>query len=517
MPCFPHEVSMEVEAAVETPLVFAGEQIRLSVKFNPPPDSTGSGPSLLLLSGYAVVQGSFKLGDMMLSEPFADTRKQGIVLTKRGIEYGQPQYSGSLIAGVLDGLKHLVVAGPSEGKGPANKNEDISSTNPTRNSRDTPSDTSHGAGISFSGGDDHDEGDYPIFATSQLLLFSDLELSKPETFHFTVDLPSDIPPTYRSRSLQVSYSLVVGFERIRLGSDSKPLDSSPKDTRLFLPFRLMAKPPTIASPNPPKFDLLHPINAPPPIMVSEKDVEYYDAARHEHEDPNKSENNDLPKGEIMDRFISDLLNGDVQSRKRNRSSSVANLPGAQYSKVSYDIGKAGTPIAQLVLAKPVTFVGDVLAARIRFSRPCLHVSVFLDLEEQIEEPFAALAHTSLSASSPSTSGNNSSTDADAQPEVAAAYTVYARHFQGAYGLEEIPLYLPTLTSITPRLDTEQITASWSLRIEFVGLAGSAFASDDENGFQAKGQVDHELFSCRIPVIILPPHSGGHSVSKTWRF
>lgn len=508
---------MEVEAAVETPLVFAGERIRLSVKFKTSSEISGSAASLLLLSGYAVVQGSFKLGDMMLSEPFADTRKLGIVLTKRGIEYGQPQNSGGLISGVLDGLKHLVVSGPSENKGFNNGFEHSSSMNFAREPRDATSDTSYGAGISLSLGDGQDEGDYPIFATSQLLLFSDLEIFKPETFHFTVDLPPDIPPTYRSRSLQISYSLLVGFERIRLGPNSKPLDPQPRDTRLFLPFRLMAKAPTLASPNPPKFDLLHPINAPPPRMVSKKDMEQLSASQYEQEDSNKGGKNEIPKEEIMNTFIAKLLNGDVQSQKYNRGSSVANFPGAQHTKVSYEIGKAGTLIAQLVLAKPVTIVGDVIAARIKFMRPCLHISVYLDLEEHIEEPYAALAHTSSGTSIPLALGNNLSSDTDAQPEVATTYTIYARHFQGAYGSEEIPLYLPTLTSITPRLDTEQITASWSLRIEFVGLAGSAFASDDENGFQAKGQVDHELFTCRIPVVILPPHSGGHSVAKNWRF
>lgn len=569
---------MEVEASIEPPLVFAGSRIVATVEFRAPPtDSQKNAP--VLLSGYAAVQGSFRIGEMILSEPFAETKKAGTVLTKRGLDYGQPQVNSGLFSGVLDGLRHLMAPNSPGTPGPPGQ-------------VGTPHSTTLGAGTRS------DDGEYPIFSTAQTLLFTDLKLERgesPQKFRFSIDLPANLPPTYRSRSLHIVYNLVVGFERVRLdGGSLSGMNSRLQDTRLFLPFRLLPKPPTALHPDPPKFDLREPINAPAPCLEIEEsqeaDLDFPDASEEKSADSNETRGVESD----MDSFVSDLIRGQVNSTRstRNRSSSIAHIPGAHYSKVSYDINRGSAPIAQLVLARPAISVGDVLAAHIIFRRPCLHVSVYLELEEVIDEQYAALGgrrvarpavkksqkreeheegdveadlendeNEPLNQETPSgtpsetpsetpretsretpretpagtpraTSRNTSSdiprgspvmspkarrTQTDSEDVVATTYTIYAREFQGVYGLSDFPIFLPTLNSITPRLDTDQLTAGWTLRIEFVGLAGAAFTDDDENELLAKGQIDHEIFICRIPIAVLPPMSGGLNAAKTWRF
>lgn len=456
---------MEVTASIENPQVSAGDRINVCVEFQPSVHFSNE-QTPVLLSGYALVQGSFRLGDMLLSEPFAIARKSGVVLTKRGLEYGQAKNNGSLFTGVLDGLKNLVVNAPSNSRSPKS-----------------------GSGNQSAGLSHEDDGDYPIFATSQLLLFTDMKLDSPRKFHIAADLPSSLPSSYRSRSLQISYQVVIGFERL-----DPLMIHKPTDTKLFLNFKLLPKSPTSAEPNPEQFDLTHPINTDSPILLSSNLVNGVDTDEHE------SGSND------MSAFIDQLLDSSNDTeiiKKRRRSSSIAQIPGSQYTRVSYDISRNGVKIAQLLLSRPAIHIGDVLAGQIKFLRPCLHVSVSLELEESIDESCAALPSSGLVAMGGDPTVNS---------------IAYARQHQGTYGLEELPLYLPTLTSIPPRLDTEQISAKWFLQMEFVCLTGSAFteASETDEVLLAKSQIDHETFTCKIPIYVLPPTQGGIPATKTWR-
>lgn len=456
---------MEVTASIENPQVSAGDRINICVEFHPS-HSFSRDQSPILLSGYALVQGSFRLGDMLLSEPFAAARKSGVVLTKRGLEYGQSKNSGSLFTGVLDGLKNLVVNAPSNPHG-----------------------SKPGAGGQSLNLSHDDEGDYPIFATAQLLLFTDLKLDSPRKFHIAADLPPSLPSSYRSRSLQISYQVVIGFERI-----DPQMTRKPTDTKLFLNFKLLPKAPSSAEPNPEQFDLTHPINTDSPVLLSSNLISGVET------DESDSGSN------YMSAFIDQLLDSSNDAeivKKRRRSSSIAQIPGSQYSRVSYDISRNGVKIAQLLLSRPAIHIGDVLAGQLTFLRPCLHVSISLELEESIEESCAALPTSGLVST-----GNDPTVNSIA----------FARQHQGTYGLQELPLYLPTLTSIPPRLDTEQISARWFLQMEFVCLTGAAFteASETDEVLLAKSQIDHETFTCKIPVYVLPPTQAGAPATKTWR-
>lgn len=426
---------MDVEAVLETPRVFVGQRVTFGVEFAA---EAGDTPPPVLLSGYAVVQGFFKLGDTMSTEPFQDTRKAGVVLGRKGFEYGQPAKAAGFLSEMLGGLKHLVINQEHE----------------------------------ESADDGHD---YPIYATSQLLLFPDLRVAPggAQRFRLAVDLPEHLPPTYRSRSLQIVYTLVVGFQR--------PVpDGKPLETRLFLPFRVLSKAPTPAAPQPFVYDLRYPINAPPPVFAEDALAPV--------------------EGGDMRAFIDGLLAPPLE-----RMPSVPSL--SLYTKVHFELSRARLQIANVVLAKPAVSIGDVIAAQVQLHRACLHLSAYLELEEHIAEPYSA-----TSAGSPPP-GQTAAVD---QTVIS---TVYARQFQSVYGLKEVALYFPTLTSTTPRLDTAQLTASWVLRLEFVGLSGSALAEtdDEEECLEAKGQVDYEIFSCKIPLVVLPPTGPGHTVAKVWRF
>lgn len=436
---------MEVEAVLESRKVFAGQSAAFAVTFTPSNYTEHhSADPLILLSGYAVVQGFFKLGDTISAEQFQETRKAGVVLGRKGFEYGQPAKTGNFLSDMIGGLKHLVVSSVDE---------------------------------------DNDENDYPVFGTSQLLLFPQLHLGEgKKVFRFSINLPEVLPPTYRSRSLQIMYNLVIGFHR-------PMMNSQPLEIRLFLPFRVLSGYDIENSSYSPDdsaedlvYDLRYPINAPPPVFTE-----------------------DVQEKDDMQQFVDQLLHpenlGDI---------SGAPLEPSYHLKLSFDIAKGKQPIATLLYSKPAVNIGDVIAAQIKLHRPCLHLSAFLELDEVISGEYATAG--------PNASNGNGASNSNA-PESTSISTIYARQYQSAFGLQEIALYFPTLTSTTPKLNTEQLTASWSLRLEFVGLAGYALAEteDEDECLEAKGQVDYETFSCRIPVQILPPTSMGHTVAKTWRF
>lgn len=397
---------MLVSATLDGPHHFAGDRLKAKLEFD-----IGQGETVL--GGYAAVQGSFRIGEMVLPDPFAEIPRKGVVLGHHGFDYGvvanNPNSGDGLVRGVLGVLRQLMIQ-PEEAYA--------------------------------------DEREYPLFTTNPRVLFTTLEESRKHVFELETSLPVDLPPTYRSRSLSVQYQLVIGFERLE--------SQVPTPHRLFLPFRLFSFGPDY------RFNLLEPRSAPEPL------------------EPNS--------GEDMVKFIEELLNGSQKNRRRASSLVERYTPAG--SKVVFDLTWASNPIATVTLARPGIRVGDALNAVVILSRPCLHITAHLELGESILEGFAAGSQQ--------------------------IYQTYARQSIATLGLDQVALYLPTITSIAPRLDTKQISASWSLRLDFVGLVGTAMV-ETESGLIAKGQVDSESFSCRIPLVVLPPDVGEANTYRKWEF
>lgn len=395
---------MLVAAALNGPHLFAGDKLNAKIEIKPESDET-------ILGGYAAVQGSFRIGEMLLPEPFAELPRKGVVMGHNGIDYGSTannlHAANGIVRGVLGVLKQLMIE-PQETYA--------------------------------------DEKEYPLFSTNPKLLFSSLEKSKKHVFELELQLPLDLPPTYRSKSLCIQYQLVIGFDRLE--------SQVPTPHRLFLPFRVFSFGPDY------RFNLLEPRVAPEPVESN--------------------------SGENMVAYIDELLDGSLKNRRR--ASSLVQRYTPTGSKVVFDLTWAGKPIATVKLARAGIRVGDSLNALVCLTRPCLHLTAHLELGESIEEGFAAGSqHT---------------------------YQTYARQSIATFGLDQVALYLPTLTSIAPRLDTEQVSASWSLRLDFVGLVGTAMV-ETESGLRAKGQVESESFSCRLPLVVLPPDMGDSTTFKKW--
>lgn len=425
---------MEVKARLESNKAQAGEPCVFNITFEPNTELEFDGPPTLIL-GFAVVQGFFKLGDMIVSEPFEGTKTSGVVINQHGFEYSTNSKSGNLFSNMLNGFKQLVVERPG-----------------------------HLPPLD-------DSQDYPIFFTNQLLLFTELELKEPKTFRFQVDFPSNLPSSYKSKSLTIGYNLVLGFQR-------PMFKQKPIETKLFLPFKLQALIPSPRIPNLPIYDLRYPTNAPSPRLLDQETQAKFDLRGYINKISNAS-----PADASVDEI-------------------EANFPGSHFTKVHFELSKSGVPIAHLNLAKPFVKIGDILTAQVKFFRPCLHLSAYVELREEIFEPYTALKPES---------GEQTSSN---------VYTCFSRQFVHSLGLKELGLYFPTLTSATSRLDTEQLRASWTLKLEFVGLAGAAFAENDDlpdiECLEAIGQVDYEVFTCRIPLQILPSDLP-NPASKTWKF
>lgn len=403
---------MHVEAAIDGPLIFVGDTLSAKISFSPQRSrrrSSVSAPAenlpVHLLAGYAIVQGTFRLGDQILPTSFEETRNSGVVVGNHGVEYGvgsMPQ--SGLFSSVWGGLRSLV-AKPAD--------------------------------------DDLDEAQdiYPVFNTSQQLLFTDLVVKEPVSFDFVAELPSNLPPTYRSRALSISYQLVVGFQRFENGS--------PVPTQLFLPFRVYP------SATAPMFDLSKPLT------------------------PETAATN---KSQTMQDFIDAVTSESNSSRAAEKPS----LP-----QLSYNVAKKGEQIATVHFARSPARIGDAVEAIIELAQPCLHLTAHLELCEEIDEEIAA--------------------------GPAQTFQTYTRQTLATTALDRVALHLPLLYGTTPLLNTKQIKSSWSLRLEFVGLVGTYYADSSDQEKVAKTNLNTEVFSCRLPISVLAPDSGGHGTSKSWTF
>ncbi|PRT52478.1 RAB6A-GEF complex partner protein 2 [Wickerhamiella sorbophila] len=400
---------MHVEAAIDGPLIFVGDTLSAKISFTPQRSrrrSSGTGQSdstpVHLLAGYAIVQGTFRLGDQILPESFEATRNSGVVVGNHGVEYGYGSMPQSgLLSSMWGGLRNLVAKQPE---------------------------------------DDFDEAQdiYPVFNTPQQLLFTDLVVKHPVSFDFVAELPSNLPPTYRSRALSISYQLVIGFQHF--------VNDAPEPTQLFLPFRVY--PLGAAS----SFDLTKPLTP---------------------------ETAPTTKSQTMQDFIDNFVN-------ESQSSSPAEKPAQQ---LSYNVAKNGEQIATVHFARSPARIGDAIEAVVELAQPCLHLTARLELCEVIDEEIAAGA--------------------------AQAYQTFTRQTMATTALDRVALHLPLLHGTTPLLNTKQIQSSWSLRLEFVGLVGTYYSDSSEQEKIAKASLNTEVFSCRLPISVLAPDSGGHGTSKSW--
>lgn len=160
-------------------------------------------------------------------------------------------------------------------------------------------------------------------------------------------------------------------------------------------------------------------------------------------------------------------------------------------QLSYNIAKNGDQIATLHFARSPMRIGDAVEAVVKLAQPCLHLTAYLELGELID--------ASMAAGTPQT------------------FQTFSRQALVTTALDEVALHLPLLHGTTPLLNTKQIQASWSLRLEFVALNGDYYSSENAAEKVAKAHVDSELFSCRLPLTVLAPDAGGHGTSKLWIF
>lgn len=197
---------MHVEATIESPIVFTGDQVTVRISFQ----KAANSKDIHILSAVTFIQAAIRLGDLILSEPFAALKASGLVVGRHG-----PEYNHNKSGGFLNGLWQLVQGQQSQ-----------------------------------------DIENYPLFTTPQQLLFTDLALTSTHDFSAVFDLPPNAPPSYSSKSLAINYFVVIAFQTIR---DKNP----PIPSQLILPFKVA---PCVGAP---PCDLTKPIDHSPVIIVEE--------------------------------------------------------------------------------------------------------------------------------------------------------------------------------------------------------------------------------------------------------
>lgn len=402
---------MLVEAAIDAPLIFAGDSLTIRVSFTKTDDEEPPH----LLCAYIMVQGSYRVGELMLHDRFASARQNGVVFGRHGMQYVSS--SSGKLSSLFGGIKKFVM-------------KDIDAAD-----------------------------EYPLFSSAHQLLFADLTLGSTETYSVTVPIPAELPPSYKSRALTVSYHVYLSFQKLSN-------EGTPAVSQLFLPFRLL--------PGEGTFDLTEPVNS-SQNPVEDENMEKYIESLLAHENAQCS-------------FPSSAGSDEEMMSHQTHSSPVKSI--FYTGKTTYEIAREGVPQAMLVLARPSFRVGDLITGELRLLVPCLHVTFHLELLETINPAYAAGVENS--------------------------YHTYARESLTALALNTVALILPTNFAATPVLRTKQISVSWKLRIELVRAIEPTF-KQSEAGLIANDEVETETVVCRIPLELNCPDAGGSGVSKTWGF
>ncbi|KAG0333427.1 hypothetical protein BG004_000842, partial [Podila humilis] len=259
---------------------------------------------------------------------------------------------------------------------------------------------------------------FPLFSTPPSILFVDLHLAPGESTSYTyqIDLPSELPPSHRGKTIRFSYNLVLGVQRGSVHTPSKNIQ---------LPFRLYNHISELGTR--PVYDLMAPVilhkdtaisglvvpqqqqqHQPQHhgigiVRTSEKSSENTKLARKQFEDyvdellknikPNSDQEEELSpshRRELTRRESDAYKDEEMVVHSQTCLEKVA-LLSRSASAASYDICKNNVPVAKLSLIKSRFKLGETVHGIVSFTGreiPTYQISVTLETVEAIEPSFA---------------------------------------------------------------------------------------------------------------------------------
>ncbi|KAF9352376.1 hypothetical protein BGX34_012180 [Mortierella sp. NVP85] len=340
---------------------------------------------------------------------------------------------------------------------------------------------------------------FPVFSTPPSILFVDLQLAPGESTSYTyqIELPEDLPPSYRGKTIRFAYHLVIGVQRGSVHTPAKNVQ---------LPFRLYN---TISEQGVrPTYDLMSPVILHKDTAISgilgqerhsQKPSESAKLARKQFEDyvdeliknitPN-SEDVSPAQARELTRRESDAYKDEETLQIRTcleKVSSLSRTSGA----ASYDICKNNIPVAKLSLIKTRFKLGETVHGIISFTTreiPTYQISVTLETMEAIEADYACRS-----------------------PAQTAKLTkrVHAEMHESCIDTMRTSFALCIPPTATPEFTTTTLTLKWYIRVEFITGAASQqrfkMTSVDErrSQHQAVEALSTESFDCMVPIQVYP--------------
>ncbi|KAF9139814.1 hypothetical protein BGX30_007455 [Mortierella sp. GBA39] len=340
---------------------------------------------------------------------------------------------------------------------------------------------------------------FPVFSTPPSILFVDLNLAPGESCSYTyqIELPSDLPPSHRGKTIRFAYNLVLGVQR---GSVHTPAKS------VQLPFRLYNNISELGTR--PVYDMMSPV-----IWHKDTAISHLVGQGRQTEKP--AINSKLARKQFED-YVEELLqsikpasdeSGQLNTRELTRRESDAYkdedtihaqtclekvaLLSRSSSSASYDICKNNVPVAKLSLIKTRFKLGETVHGVISFSSreiPTYQISVTLETVETIEPNFACRS---------------------AAQTAKLTKRVHAELHESCIDTMRTSFSLCIPPTATPEFKTSTLTLKWYLRVEFItGPANQPrfkMTSVDErrSQYHAVESLSNESFDCSVPIQVYP--------------
>ncbi|KAI1506509.1 Rgp1-domain-containing protein [Biscogniauxia marginata] len=315
----------------------------------------------------------------------------------------------------------------------------------------------------------------PLLSTPQSILFVDLQLGPGEskTYEYSFKLPKGLPPTHRGRAMKISYSLVVGTQRVG-GTKEQQVRS------VDIPFRVLG------SVNSHGEILGHDLLSPYIILRDLAKVQSYDKGLNVASI--KKRNKPHQRESTIDGFLSyvdelldrprhglGLLSPTATAATSRRTSAFEEATSAKeaidlaiirsnlssesgQSSNRFEIARNGRRVGVVMLARPAYRLGEAVNMAIDFTgadMPCYAVHAALETSERVQPTLALRSEASVHRVTRKIHGSSSEA------------TLFARRV----------VFSPTIPiTATPEFVTSGLSLEWKIRIEFVVPSSSSLLS-----------------------------------------
>ncbi|KAI9820642.1 MAG: hypothetical protein M1827_005011 [Pycnora praestabilis] len=464
-------------------------------------------PPETLMMGYAQIMGSFTLdGSLVNQGPFEEVKRKGVVGGQGGggvVGVERSKRDNGLFGALGWGNLGESIGGLLGGG-------ELSSIKEMR-------------GIASSKA-------IPLLSTPQSILFVDLRLAPGESksYKYKFTLPRGLPPSYRGKTIKISYNLVVGTQRPGTVRDKQQV------RHVDVPFRVFG------GVNGRGEILGHDLMSPYIILQDQaRTARVENVASKSEGAASTSTGHRITQDSGLDDFLSyvdNLLERPRQNSSFGLLSPTDGVPPRRISGIEepnsakeaidlailrsniatssnrninrFEIARNGRRVAMIVLARPAYRLGEVITAVIDFTNadiPCYSVHATLETSEKVDPTIALRSGASIYRASRRIHASHSET------------TLFARRV----------VFSPTIPiNSTPEFITSGVSLEWKLRIEFVTpLQRTGDEEEEESGeFHLLEEVARddrgvtlaavEGFSCETFEIAVPVRVYGAVVEGT---